>query len=151
MTNKLLDHKGYKGTVEVDTDEDILFGKVICIQSLLMYHGENVNELRAAFCEVVDDYLKHCETHGIEPNKPLTGSFNVRIGEERHKALVMLSAERGCCLNDLIQNGVDLLLHQQKAPEIHNHMQVVVIPTGSPVSLLSSSHLEWKTERVTSH
>jgi predicted HicB family RNase H-like nuclease len=73
----LLEYKGYKGTVEFDSDDDILHGRVLFINSLLIYHGEGVSELKHAFQKSIDDYLVYCERVGVEPNKPFNGSFNI--------------------------------------------------------------------------
>lgn len=62
-----LTHKGFHGTVEYEAEEGILHGRVLFVNSLLLYHGESVAELQSAFQGVVDDYLAHCERAGVEP------------------------------------------------------------------------------------
>jgi hypothetical protein len=44
-----------------------------CIESMLMYHGESVQEITDVFVNVVDDYLAHCAKHAVSPNKPMAG------------------------------------------------------------------------------
>ncbi|WP_038292220.1 hypothetical protein [Zooshikella ganghwensis] len=53
-----LSYKGYHGSVEVCTEDNILFGKVLFINPLVSYEGESVKALQEAFKEAVDDYLK---------------------------------------------------------------------------------------------
>ena len=109
----LLEYKGYKGTVEFDSDDDILHGRVLFINSLLIYHGESIPELKLAFQNSIDDYLLHCEHTGTEPNKPFNGSFNVRIGSERHRKLAILAARKENSLNELVCDAVDLLINSK--------------------------------------
>ena len=52
------------------------------------------------------DYLEICGKQGIEPERPLKGSFNVRIGPELHRKLALAAARKRISLNKYI---VDLL------------------------------------------
>ncbi len=74
----LLKYKGYEAAIKFDAEERLFFGKVLYVDSLLMFHGRSVDELEAAFHEVIDAYLAHCQREGVEPNKPYRGTFNVR-------------------------------------------------------------------------
>lgn len=56
--NNILEYKGYSGTVEYSADDNVLFGKVIGIKSLISYEGQSVDELRADFEYAVDEYLE---------------------------------------------------------------------------------------------
>ena len=60
-----MEYKGYFGTVEYSESDNILFGKIIWIDSLISYEGSSVNELRKDFEAAVDDYLKLCAEKGI--------------------------------------------------------------------------------------
>ncbi|MGI0119631.1 type II toxin-antitoxin system HicB family antitoxin [Zooshikella sp. RANM57] len=75
-----LSYKGYHGSVEISTEDNILFGKVLFISPLVNYEGETVKELQEAFKEAVDDYLEDCKAQGVEPEKPCKGSFNKTRG-----------------------------------------------------------------------
>lgn len=55
--NKTFQYKGYVGSVEFSEEDDIFYGKVLGIPSLISYEGESVTELLADFHDAVDDYL----------------------------------------------------------------------------------------------
>lgn len=55
--NKTFQYKGYVGNVEFSEEDDIFYGKVLGIRSLISYEGESVTELLADFHDAVDDYL----------------------------------------------------------------------------------------------
>ena len=69
MNNHIM-YKGYVGTVEYTTEDDVLFGKILGIRGLFLYEGESLSEIKSAFQEAVDEYLAFCEEKGIEPEKP---------------------------------------------------------------------------------
>lgn len=104
--NNMLEYKGFYGTVEFSENDNILFGKVIGINSLISYEGDSVKTLREDFEGAVDDYLEMCETNGVEPEKTYKGSFNVRISPELHKNLALFAASHGETLNSTVEEAI---------------------------------------------
>ena len=124
-----LEYKGYTGSVEFSREDRLFFGKILFIDSLLMFHGQTVDELEAAFQETVDRYLAHCETTGKSPNKPYSGTFNVRIGSDRHKALAEVAYRSRVSINEIICKAIDCYLPHGGAPVLvtnHHHHEMVV-------------------------
>ena len=109
----LLEYQGYQGSVEFSSDDKILFGKILFIDSLIMYHGESVSELENAFHTAVNEYLAHCAKNNKEPNKPYSGSFNVRIGSELHKAAVQRAYREGQKLNEFVKRSIENAISDQ--------------------------------------
>lgn len=104
-----LKHKGYTGSVEYSETDNCLYGKVLGMsKDLISYEGTTLAELRADFEAGVDDYLAGCEAHGIEPRKPYSGSFNVRVPQDLHSKLALLAAERGETLNAFVRHSLEL-------------------------------------------
>ncbi len=152
MSNTLK-YKGYEAIVEFDAEERMFFGKVLHIDSLLMFHGKSVEELEAAFREVVDDYLAYCQRAGVEPNKPYRGSFNVRVGPDRHRQLALEAARRRCSINELVCEAVDCLLDQRKKSNISTTYVFVnfdQIQSSQP-KLHSTVNPVWHSKALTSH
>ncbi len=52
-----MEYKGYFGTVEYSETDNVLFGSVIGIDSLVSYEGGNADKLREDFEGAVDDYI----------------------------------------------------------------------------------------------
>ena len=69
--NNTIQYKGYVGSVEFLEEDDIFYGKVMGIRSLISYEGESAAELLNDFHCAVDDYLKTCKTEGKEPEVAL--------------------------------------------------------------------------------
>lgn len=55
-----IQYKGYVGSVEFSEEDEIFYGKVMGVRSLISYEGENEKELLNDFHNAVDDYLKTC-------------------------------------------------------------------------------------------
>ena len=61
----MMEYKGYLGSVNYSDDDEIFFGKVEFIRSLISYEGYDVASLRESLHEAVEDYLTMCEEGGI--------------------------------------------------------------------------------------
>ena len=104
--NNMLEYKGYCGTVEYSAADNILFGKVLGINGLISFEGDNIKSLKKDFEGAVDDYLEICNKKGIEPKKAYKGKFNVRVSPELHRMLVFYSASRGQTLNSTVEEAI---------------------------------------------
>ena len=101
-----LEYKGYRGSVEYSASDEVLFGKVIGIRSLVSYEGESLSELQEDFRGAVDDYLDLCKEKGIEPEKEYKGTFNVRISPELHRTLALIAGAKNQTLNATVENAL---------------------------------------------
>ncbi len=104
--NKVLEYKGYFGSVEVSLEDNVIYGKLLHINDLITFEADNVGELEKAFKEAVDDYLAYCTQVEKEPEKPFKGSFNVRISPENHKKAVAQATRMGISLNQFVETAI---------------------------------------------
>lgn len=116
---ELMEHKGYTGTVEVSMDDGVLHGKILHINDLVTYEGLTPTELKKAFVEAVDDYLATCKEIGKQPEKPLTGQFNVRIPQELHRQLALRALAEDCSQNNLVVQAIERFMESTEV--VHNH------------------------------
>ena len=105
--NNTMEYKGYVGSVEFSETDNVLFGKVQGIRSLISYEGTTVSELVEDFHGAVDDYLAACAEEGTEPEVAYKGSFNVRIGSDRHRRAAIYALAHDQTLNAFIAEAVD--------------------------------------------
>lgn len=108
--NNTMEYKGYVGSVEFSEEDELFFGKVMGIRSLISYEGTTAKELINDFHTSVDDYLAICEAEGKEPEKAYKGSFNIRISPELHKQAVICATSRKMTLNSFVENALRLLV-----------------------------------------
>lgn len=109
---KLLKYKGYFGSFEASIEDNYLFGKLEFIRSLVTFEGVTVKELEDAFKGAVDSYLDTCKAENLEPEKPLKGNFNVRVGQEMHIAAAVTAKQIGKNLNQFVSIAIDEALQK---------------------------------------
>lgn len=95
----ILTYKGYQGSFEYDPDADIFHGDVLHINDVVTFQGRSIDELKTALAESIEVYLEYCAKKGRKPEKPFSGSFNVRMAPEIHQRLAMQAARDGVSLN----------------------------------------------------
>lgn len=101
-----LKYKDYLGSVEYDLDGGYLHGKILLIDDCIMYDGQTIDELKKAFENAVDEYLILCQEIGKTPDKSYSGTFNIRIPPELHKAYSKQALLNGTTLNTLITKAL---------------------------------------------
>jgi predicted HicB family RNase H-like nuclease len=146
MKSKLLEYKGYYASINVSVEDECMFGKVEFINDSIVFGADTIPGLKATFEAEVDDYLEFCMEVGKAPDKTMTGSFNVRIGENLHKKAIMRSKSDGVTLNDVIKKSVEQYVNT--SPEIHNHVSVNILKQDEHViktqTFDTSSNYTWK-------
>ncbi len=65
----------------------IFSGSVINTRTVITFQGASVEELNKEFQQSVDDYLEWCKEDGIDPEKPYSGKFNVRLNKDCDEAV----------------------------------------------------------------
>lgn len=106
-----LKYKGFSGTVEYSEEDNCLFGKAIGMnKNLISYEGKTIDELKADFEAGIDLYLDSCQELGVKPQKPFSGSINIRIPSELHSQLAQKAQMTGRSINAIIKE----LLTSQK-------------------------------------
>ena len=95
----VMHYRSYVAVVEYDEDADIFHGRTINLRDIVTFQGRSSKELKKSFAESVEFYLSVCKKKGIEPEKPFTGKFVVRLKPEVHRAAVEAAASSGKSLN----------------------------------------------------
>jgi predicted HicB family RNase H-like nuclease len=98
----MMKYKSYLGSVHFSDEDNLFYGKLEFIRALVSYEGTDVKTLRRAFESAVDDYLQMCSESGREPERPLKGSFNVRIGPNLHQRVALNALSKGKTINKFI-------------------------------------------------
>jgi predicted HicB family RNase H-like nuclease len=101
-------YKGYKGSVEYSEADNCLFGSVPGMKkSCILYEGNTLDELKADFKAGIDSYLDTCSANGIKPEKPFSGSINIRISPEIHGKVAMSAERSGISINAFIRRAIE--------------------------------------------
>ncbi|MDN2582488.1 type II toxin-antitoxin system HicB family antitoxin [Aquibium sp. ELW1220] len=105
--NNVMTFKGYSARIEYDDEDGILFGQIAGIRDGVGFHADNVEALRTAFHEAVDDYLETCARIGKEPQKPYSGKMMFRVSPEVHRKAALAAELSGKSLNQWAEEVID--------------------------------------------
>ncbi len=104
-------YKGYTATIEPDLDDGILVGRVTNTRDIIGFHGRTVSETIESFHAVINEYLEDCREKGIDPNKPYSGKFNLRLTPDLHSRISAAAAMSGKSLNQWVIEKLDQVSH----------------------------------------
>jgi predicted HicB family RNase H-like nuclease len=102
-----LRYQDFIGSVHFSAEDDCFFGKIEGIDDLVTFEGRDVDELKRAFREAVEDYIGLCRRSGRPLFKSYNGTFNVRMPAELHRKAARKSVLLGISLNQLVQRAVE--------------------------------------------
>jgi predicted HicB family RNase H-like nuclease len=100
----VVEHKGYQGSVVYEDGNLVV--TILHINDMVSANCDAASEVEAVFAELVDDYLETCKALDKSPDKPFSGTFNIRIGPELHKAAAHAAARYGVSLNSWICTAI---------------------------------------------
>ncbi|MFH1051069.1 MAG: type II toxin-antitoxin system HicB family antitoxin [bacterium] len=106
MKDKLT-YKDFIGSVHFNAEDNVFYGKIEGIDSLISFEGQTVAELKKSFEEAVNDYLSICLKTGKKPRKSYKGSFNIRISPELHSKIAEKSFKLGVPINKIVQQAIE--------------------------------------------
>ena len=66
MLEKIV-YKGFSSTPQDDIEDGIIYGVVDGIDGVAGYEADNLDEVREAFRNAVDDYIDACREAGVSP------------------------------------------------------------------------------------
>ena len=100
-------YQRYRATVTLDEGAGIFHGEVINTRDVITFQGKSVGELRSAFRDSVDEYLKLCAERGRTPDKPFSGKVPLRIAPEVHRAATAAASAEGKSLNTWLSETIE--------------------------------------------
>ncbi len=104
------EYKGYIGTIEVSTEDEVLYGTIVGINDLVTFESVSMIGLKNEFERAVDDYLELCKALGKEPDRSYKGQFNVRVSSELHKKSALQAVKENITLNKLVEQALERYL-----------------------------------------
>lgn len=98
-TSNTMTYKGYAARIEYDDEDAIFVGRLAGISDGVGFHADNVDELRTAFHEAVDDYVETCAKVGKEPQRAYSGQVMFRVDPDVHRRAAVAAELAGKSLN----------------------------------------------------
>jgi predicted HicB family RNase H-like nuclease len=98
---------GHDAVIFYDPDIDMFRGEFVGLNGGADFYATTVPKLKAEGARSLREFLAICKERSIDPNKKFSGTFNVRVGKQKHQALAIMAAARGVSMNTLIDQAID--------------------------------------------
>jgi predicted HicB family RNase H-like nuclease len=102
----MMEYKGYLGTVEYDAEAQLFHGDIINTRDVITFQGTTVEEIEKAFKDSIEDYLAWCKEEGVEPERPYSGRFNLRLPPELHKEVAIKARKLKISINSFVEKAI---------------------------------------------
>ena len=143
-----LTYKGYTGTIEASIEDGCLHGQILFITDIITYEGNTVDDIKTSFEEAVDHYLAYCHDTGKPANKPYSGTFNVRVGQDLHRKAVEVAYNQSITLNDFVAQSIKKAIEKNGVIKLeHTHHHNITITdnqTSTTVVATMEKPLAWE-------
>ncbi|MCH1907973.1 type II toxin-antitoxin system HicB family antitoxin [Stenotrophomonas sp. Y6] len=135
----IIKYAGYEGTAELDLELGVCRGKILFIDDLVTYQADTPKAIETAFKEAVDDYVETCKELGRQPQKPLSGVFQVRVGANLHKMARLRATADGVTLNEVVSAALDCYVNGTSHVTNNHSYQHITVADADTFALYTAS------------
>ncbi len=112
----MMEYKGYAaGPIDFDPEDGTFSGTVVGLRDVIHFEGSTARELKRAFRESIDSYLKLCAEEGKEPDRPFNGKILLRTESDLHRKAALRAAAEGVSLNQWISDQLEIRLKMRRS------------------------------------
>lgn len=115
-----MEFKGYTGSVEYSPADRVFHGRIIGITDIITFEGTSVEALEKDFRDAVDDYLDMCAEDGVEPQRPYSGRFVLRLPPSIHGQVTAAARMAKTSMNGWIVETIQARLEREKPAPIRH-------------------------------
>ena len=101
---------GHQAVITFDPEIEMFRGEFIGLNGGADFYAYSVEELKKEGAESLRIFLDECRNDGIEPYKSYSGKVTTRLTPERHEALTIAAQATGMSINEMLNEGVDLVI-----------------------------------------
>jgi len=99
--------------ITFDPEIEMFRGEFVGLNGGADFYAYSVEELKNEGSTSLTIYLDECRKDGIEPYKNFSGKVTTRLTPERHQALALAAQAHGVSINELLNEGVDLVIEKR--------------------------------------
>ncbi len=106
--NNIISYKGYSAEIQFSSEDECLIGHILNINDIVGFHGNSVDEIKNAFAEAVDFYIKtNIDENADENVDENIDEITLNIPKELHKKLFLQAKTCGETLDKFILNTLN--------------------------------------------
>jgi len=95
---------GHKAVITYDPDIEMFRGEFVGLNGGADFYAADIETLRQEGAKSLQLFLDACKRRGIEPRKPFSGRFNVRIAPDLHADIAAAAQATGKSLNQWVED-----------------------------------------------
>jgi len=103
--------EGYKAIVAYDPEINMFRGEFIGLNGGADFYAKDIDGLKQEGATSLRVFLDMCAQDGVEPAKPFSGRFNLRVTPELHAQISAVAAAAGKSLNQWVAETLDREVH----------------------------------------
>ncbi|MBG6245582.1 toxin-antitoxin system HicB family antitoxin [Candidatus Symbiopectobacterium sp. 'North America'] len=103
---------GHTAVIAFDSEIEMFRGEFVGLNGGADFYAYSVEELKKEGATSLAIFLDECRHDGIEPYKSYSGKVTTRLTPERHAALAVTAQANGVSINELLNEGVDLVIER---------------------------------------
>jgi predicted HicB family RNase H-like nuclease len=92
--------------VTYDEEIDSFFGEVINTSDVITFYGRSIEELKRELATSIEVLAEACRARGVEPSRPYSGRFNLRLSPAEHARIAAAAAAAGKSMNAWIAESL---------------------------------------------
>ena len=99
----VMKHDGFVAMIDVDEEAGVFHGRTVNTLAMLTFESDNMEGLKQAFADTIDDYREWCLQRGVEPETPYSGALSLRISPELHRRIAEKAIEAGENITEFVE------------------------------------------------
>lgn len=107
-----LRYKNYIGSYKYYKEDKEYHGNIVGIRDIVHFCAKNLEDLKKAFEESVEDYLEMCTENNMIPEKSCSGDLRIRTTPEVHQKLLRKAQFKGMSLNAYLNDQLNSLINK---------------------------------------
>jgi predicted HicB family RNase H-like nuclease len=109
--NNTMQYKGYTALVEYSAEDECFVGQVVGTKHMIIFDGTSVEEIRANFIDMIDDYPAMCADLDQEPNKPVS-EVMIPVSPELYAKASRRAEYDGVPVRKVMETALQKFVHQ---------------------------------------
>lgn len=93
---------GYQAVISYDPEIEMFRGEFVGLNGGADFYAKDLDGLKREGAISLKVFLDACAEDGVDPHKPFSGKFVLRLDPETHEAAAIAAAARGLSLNQWV-------------------------------------------------
>lgn len=103
----VMDIDGHRAALAFDPDIGMFRGEFVGLSGGADFYAASVEELRTEGSKSLRIFFELCREKGIEPRRPFSGRFNLRLDPAQHEAAAIAAAAESKSLNEWVAGVIE--------------------------------------------